>query len=101
MTLCCCRRIQQLLGPTIAEHRLLFEMHPAHAHVNLAIPDQVTNGLGMRYCACMNQTALNFLSGLLHMDPQKRLDAQACLRHSYLRSLALSDAETKAMLTNV
>jgi cyclin-dependent kinase-like len=89
-------RIQQLLGPLIIEHRMLFEMHPAHQNISFPIIEPYT--LKRRYGERASETELNFLEGLLHLDPKKRLDGPRSLAHEYLRSLAAADAETQHLL---
>ena len=84
-------RIQQMLGPLIIEHRMLFEMHPAHANISFPIIEPYT--LATRYERKLDGAALEFLTGLLHLDPKKRLDGDACLRHAWLRELTAADAE--------
>ncbi len=39
----------------------------------------------------MSPLELEFLSGLLNMDPKKRLTGEECLRHPYFASLAETD----------
>ena len=84
-------RIQQMLGPLIIEHRMLFEMHPAHANVSFPIVEPYT--LARRYEGRLDAGELDFLGGLLCLDPKKRLDGDACLRHEYLRELTAADEE--------
>jgi cyclin-dependent kinase-like len=89
-------RIQQLLGPLIPGHRARFEMHPAHANISFSITEPYT--LARRYEGRVSVVELDFLTGLLHLDPRKRLDGAACLRHAYLRELAEADEEVHGAL---
>lgn len=82
-------RIQQLLGPLTVEHRLLFEMHPAHQGMSFPITEALT--LARRYRGKFDATELDFLTGLLHLDPKKRFQGRTCLRHPYLRDLTAKD----------
>ena len=89
-------RIQQMLGPVIIEHRLLFEMHPAHQNISFPISQPQT--LAARYAGRLQGEPLAFLQGLLHLDPKKRLDGAAALRHAYLRELTAEDEAVKHVL---
>ena len=86
-------RIQQLLGPLIVEHRLLFTMHPAHHNITFPIAEPQT--LAVRYQGKLAGAALDFLEGLLNMDPKKRLDGPAALQHMYLRDLTAADVSVR------
>lgn len=89
-------RIQQMLGPLVIEHRLLFEMHPAHHNISFPIAEPQT--LAARYSGHADGEQLAFLEGLLHLDPKKRLGGEACLRHAYLRDLTAADADVEHVL---
>jgi len=41
----------------------------------------------------MDSVELDFMSGLLCMDPEKRLTGAQCLKHPYLAGLAAKEAE--------
>lgn len=89
-------RIQQLLGPLIVKHRMLFEMHPSHRDISFPITEPYT--LQRRYGERADATELDFLGGLLHLDPKKRLDGPGSLRHAYLRELTAADADLAGLL---
>lgn len=89
-------RIQQLQGPLIVEHRLLFEMHPAHQGITFPITEAQT--LARRYSGKFSSVELEFLSGLLHLDPKRRFDGRNCLLHPYIRDLTAADAELQHLL---
>jgi cyclin-dependent kinase-like len=89
-------RIQQMLGPIIVEHRMLFEMHPAHNSISFPIIKPIT--LARRYNGRLGNLDLDFLNGLLHLDPKKRLSGSTCLRHAYLRDMTAADADMRHVL---
>lgn len=77
---------------------MLFEMHPSHRDISFPIIEPFT--LQRRYGERAGDVALDFLGGLLHLDPKKRLDGRACLRHVYLRELTAADAELAGLLAD-
>jgi hypothetical protein len=75
---------------------MLFEMHPSHQNISFPIIEPYT--LKRRYGERVSETELDFLGGLLHLDPKKRLDGPRSLTHEYLRGLTAADAETQHLL---
>lgn len=78
-------RIQQVLGPMTAEQETLFRANPHNAGIVFNIKQPLT--LSERYAGKMGEVELDFLAGLLEMDPGKRLTGDACLQHRYLEDL--------------
>jgi cyclin-dependent kinase-like len=89
-------RVQQMLGPMILEHRVMFEMHPQHRGMNFYLTEPQT--LAQRYAGKVSQEELNFLEGLLALDPKKRMTGVDCLRHPYLRDLTRLDDEVAYLI---
>ena len=46
----------------------------------------------------MNVVELEFLNGLLNLDPKKRFDGRVCLSHPYLRELTENDRSVQHLL---
>ena len=65
-------KIQSMLGPLTVEHRLLFEMHPAHRGITFPITAPST--LATRYTGKLEALELDFLDGLLHLDREAHDD---------------------------
>eukprot|EP00210_Caulerpa_lentillifera_P006506 g6214.t1 len=81
--------IQKLLGPLTVEQTKLFFMNGRFA--GFKFPDMSRHlSLESKYNRKLDADAIDFLKGLLEMDPQRRLTASACLQHSYLACLETS-----------
>lgn len=75
--------IEQIIGPLVAEHRLLFEHLPEVLCGEFSTRKEPS--LDERCSGRVSSGALSFLKGLLHVDPRKRLTAHDALRHEYLQ----------------
>ncbi|MEW5309829.1 MAG: hypothetical protein WDW38_001683 [Sanguina aurantia] len=78
-------RIQQVLGPVIGPHQAMFDSNPHNTGIVFNIKKHQT--LADRYADRMNEEEVDFMAGLLHMDPAQRLTGQQCLQHPYLAQL--------------
>ncbi|GAX75406.1 hypothetical protein CEUSTIGMA_g2850.t1 [Chlamydomonas eustigma] len=79
-------RIQQIQGPITEDHLELFSRNPQNAGITFNFKDKIS--LAKRYEGKLDALELDFLEGLLCMDPAKRLTGQQCLQHPYLSDLA-------------
>ncbi|GLC35942.1 hypothetical protein PLESTB_000521600 [Pleodorina starrii] len=79
-------RVQQILGPMAPSHQYMFYANPHNTGIVFNIKQPVT--LGSRYRGKVSDVELHFMSGLLEMDPDKRLTGEQCLQHPYLLDLA-------------
>ena len=82
-------KIQRMLGPITHEQQGLFDRNPQNAGIVFNIKDPVT--LAVRYKNKTNEAELDFMAGLLRMDPNKRMTGQQCLEHPYLAELFHAD----------
>lgn len=76
-------KIQQILGPLVEEHNDIFRKNPSNHGIvfNIKTPVLLEN----RYSGKANAQELDFMQGLLQMNPHKRLTSQACMNHEYLQ----------------
>ncbi|MEW5303357.1 MAG: hypothetical protein WDW36_006058 [Sanguina aurantia] len=81
-------RIQQVLGPVIGPHQAMFDSNPHNTGIVFNIKKHQT--LANRYADKMNAEEVDFMAGLLHMDPAQRLTGQQCLQHPPTSQDALS-----------
>ncbi|GIL72630.1 hypothetical protein Vretimale_4376 [Volvox reticuliferus] len=79
-------RVQQILGPMAPSHQYMFYANPHNTGIVFNIKQPMT--LAARYRGKVSEVELNFMSGLLEMDPDKRLSGEQCLQHPYLVDLA-------------
>eukprot|EP00798_Chlamydomonas_sp_ICE-L_P007666 gene7666-822_t len=87
-------KIQQCLGSMASEHQDIFNGNPHNMGIvfNIKQPLTLTN----RYMGRLSEVELDFLSGLLHMDPQERLTAEQCLAHPYLADLVAAESKSRS-----
>ncbi len=79
-------RVQQILGPMAPSHQYLFYANPHNTGIVFNIKQPLS--LAARYQGKVSDVELDFLSGLLEMDPDKRMTGEQCLQHPYLADLA-------------
>ncbi|GLI68813.1 hypothetical protein VaNZ11_013315, partial [Volvox africanus] len=79
-------RVQQILGPMAPGHQYMFYANPHNTGIVFNIKQPMT--LAARYRGKVSEVELSFMSGLLEMDPDKRLTGEQCLQHPYLVDLA-------------
>ncbi|KXZ56384.1 hypothetical protein GPECTOR_1g340 [Gonium pectorale] len=79
-------RVQQVLGPMAPSHQYLFYANPHNTGIVFNIKQPLT--LSSRYRGKVSDVELDFMSGLLNMDPDRRLTGEQCLQHPYLSDLA-------------
>ncbi|GIL43363.1 hypothetical protein Vafri_1140 [Volvox africanus] len=79
-------RVQQILGPMAPGHQYMFYANPHNTGIVFNIKQPMT--LAARYRGKVSEVELSFMSGLLEMDPDKRLTGEHCLQHPYLVDLA-------------
>mmetsp|Transcript_26121 Transcript_26121/g.57082 ORF Transcript_26121/g.57082 Transcript_26121/m.57082 type:complete len:752 (+) Transcript_26121:295-2550(+) len=79
--------IQRLMGPLTDEQYQLFLRNPRFA--GLKFPDMSRpETLDRKYSSKLPTAALDFMKGLLAIDPSQRLTCTQCLQHAYLAGLA-------------
>eukprot|EP00798_Chlamydomonas_sp_ICE-L_P013884 gene13884-19810_t len=83
-------KVQQVLGPMAPDHQQMFDTNPHNTGIVFNI--KKPSGLPKRYEGKMNEVELDFMAGLLHMDPKQRFTGEQCLAHPYLADLAATDA---------
>lgn len=79
-------RVQQIMGPMAHSHQYMFYANPHNTGIVFNIKQPMT--LSARYRGKVSDVELSFMSGLLEMDPDKRLTGEQCLQHPYLVDLA-------------
>ncbi|KAG1672523.1 hypothetical protein FOA52_002832 [Chlamydomonas sp. UWO 241] len=85
-------RVQQVLGPLPPALQAMFDANPQNAGLYFYVKDRLT--LGQRYEGKMDEAELDFMGGLLAMDPAKRLTGEQCLAHPYLAGLSVNEARS-------
>ncbi|KAK3257325.1 hypothetical protein CYMTET_33583 [Cymbomonas tetramitiformis] len=78
-------RIQKVQGGLTKEMSELFRANPSNSGIQFNI-DRL-DPLEHKYAGKMDIVALDFLKGLLQIDPKKRLTSEQCLRHPYFKPL--------------
>ena len=79
--------IQKVTGPLIPLHQEAFQKN--QRFVGLRFPEITKcETLEKRYLGKINKTALNFMKGLLCMDPNERITAAEALQHPYFEGLS-------------
>lgn len=78
-------RIQRMQGRLTAAQEALFLRNPSNAEVELL--GQKEDDLSLKYGDKVDPTSLDFMRGLLVIDPKSRLTAEDALRHPYFQSL--------------
>eukprot|EP00603_Paraphysomonas_imperforata_P004496 CAMPEP_0114426414 /NCGR_PEP_ID=MMETSP0103-20121206/7787_1 /TAXON_ID=37642 ORGANISM="Paraphysomonas imperforata, Strain PA2" /NCGR_SAMPLE_ID=MMETSP0103 /ASSEMBLY_ACC=CAM_ASM_000201 /LENGTH=701 /DNA_ID=CAMNT_0001595377 /DNA_START=98 /DNA_END=2203 /DNA_ORIENTATION=+ len=78
--------VQKIIGPLIPDHMDLFLSNPRFA--GLKFPDMSRpETLQKKYIGTLNKRSMNFIQGLLCMDPCGRPSSQDALGHSYFQGL--------------
>lgn len=78
-------RIQKVQGGLTKEMNDLFRANPSNSGIQFNI-DRL-DPLEHKYAGKMDIVALDFMKGLLQIDPKKRLTSEQCLRHPYFKPL--------------
>jgi serine/threonine protein kinase len=84
-------KVREIVGEITNTQRTLFETHPDHKNLHLAAI-QKPETLRVHFEGHMDSTEIDFMEGLLDVDPNKRRTARACLQHSYLTRKVRNDA---------
>jgi cyclin-dependent kinase-like len=85
--------IQKILGTLTQEQQELFQKNPRF--IGYKFPQDISKPetLERRYVGKMSKTALNFMEGLLKMDPRDRLTAKESICHPYFDGIRGSEEE--------
>ena len=78
--------IQKILGNLTEEQAELFGNNPLYQGkrlLNIVNPET----LERRYLGKLSKNAINFMKGLLELDPKKRLNGETVFKHPYFKSL--------------
>jgi cyclin-dependent kinase-like len=81
------RLVQRCLGRLTPGQMMAFSVNPHNAGVTfpddeLGVPEEK---LSARYAGVLDAEALDFVSGLLELNPKRRRSGKACLEHPYFR----------------
>lgn len=78
-------KIQQVLGPLAESHKSMFKENPNNQGIvfNIKTPTTLSN----RYSGKANSEELDFMEGLLDMNPHERKTSEDCLMHTYLQEV--------------
>eukprot|EP00745_Piridium_sociabile_P044900 TRINITY_DN95630_c1_g1_i1.p1 TRINITY_DN95630_c1_g1~~TRINITY_DN95630_c1_g1_i1.p1 ORF type:complete len:419 (-),score=35.87 TRINITY_DN95630_c1_g1_i1:241-1497(-) len=76
--------IQKMMGPLTSSQESVLKTNPQFAGLNL-FNVRVTQNIHKRYADKASVEAINFMSKLLRMDPNSRMDAEEALRDPYFR----------------
>lgn len=76
-------KVREIVGEITNTQRTLFETHPDHKHLHLT-RIQKPETLQAHFSRVMDATEIDFVEGLLDVDPKKRRTAAECLQHPYL-----------------
>jgi len=82
-------KIQKVQGAIPKHQWELFSRNPNNTGIVFGVKEPLT--LRRRYAGKLNDVELDFLEGLLRLDPETRLTGPQCLRHPYLKNLASED----------
>lgn len=78
--------IQKMLGPLTAEQQEIFQKNPRF--IGLKFPEiSRVETVERRYLNKLNKLALDFMQGLLKMDPNDRMSAPEALQHPFFGDL--------------
>ena len=79
--------IQKIMGPLIPLHQEAFQKN--QRYIGLRFPEITKyETLDKRYLGKVNKVGLNFMKGLLCMDPGQRITAAEALHHPYFEDLS-------------
>ncbi len=84
--------IQKVLGNFPQEQINMFFKNPIYAGKKL-LDVQKPETIERRYMGKLNKVAINFLKGLLQLDPKKRLNGETVFKHQYFKDLVAEDKE--------
>jgi hypothetical protein len=76
-------KVREIVGEITNQQRTLFQTHPDHKHLHLA-PIHQPETIRAHFDRHMDATEIDFMEGLLNVDPKKRRSASECLQHPYL-----------------
>ena len=86
--------IQKVLGNLPHDQVNMFYNNPIYAGKKL-LDVQKPETLERRYMGKFNKVAINFLKGLLELDPKKRLNDSNVFKHPYFSDLVESERQNK------
>ena len=78
------RLLQRCLGRLTPGQMMAFSLNPNNAGVTFDDLPAEEEGLAARYAGKMSALELDFVCGLLTMNPKERATGEECLRHPYL-----------------
>ena len=78
------RLLQRCLGRLTPGQMMAFSLNPNNAGVTFDDLPAEEEGLAARYAGKMSALELDFVGGLLTMNPKERATGEECLRHPYL-----------------
>lgn len=84
-------KVREIVGEITNQQRTLFQTHPDHKHLHL-VPITNPETLQVHFERYMDETEIDFMVGLLNVDPKKRRSASSCLRHPYLSRVRSNEA---------
>jgi len=76
-------RIQKVQGQLTPTQSALFRKNPSNSGVDTSTSKE--DDLSLKYGNVLDAAAIDFMRGLLHIDPKKRLTAEDSLRHPYFK----------------
>ena len=79
--------IQKCLGPLTAQQSELFYANPRFNGIKFPDMSRPTGALDLRYGQWLGRVGVDCLKSLLRIDPARRADADALLRHPYFESV--------------
>ena len=82
--------IQKVLGNLTEKQQEIFYANPIYQGKNL-LNITKPETLERRYFGKLNKQAINFMKGLLELDPKKRLDGNNVFHHPYFSKLVIND----------
>ena len=85
------QRVQDMLGRLSTQQLGLFLRNPSNVNVNFGA-DGPPTGLASRYGHLLDDVELDFISRLLHVNPEKRMSGVECLEHEIFAGLGLDVA---------
>jgi len=88
-------RIQRCVGALTPGQMMAFSINPNNAGIQFDLPQP--EGLPRRYAGKMNEVELDFLGGLLKINPTERSTGEACCRHRYFADYPEAQAYVKQL----
>ena len=92
-------RIQRCLGKLTPGQMMAFSVNPNNAGVNFdeLPPHDPEDGLVGRYAGVMDDVELEFITGLLSVNPRERFTGAMCCRHELFADIAEARAYVKVL----